>query len=46
MLLTDINFDRKYRSDKNNMVKDFYNPVLSVATNYKRAVGYFTKIVM
>ena len=42
MLLTDINFERSYRSNKNNMVKDFYNPVLSTAVYYKRAVGYFT----
>ena len=42
MLLTDINFERSYRSNKNNMVKDFYNPVLSTAVLYKRAVGYFT----
>ncbi len=42
MLLTDISIERSYRSSKNNMVKDFYNPLLSVATYYKRAVGYFT----
>ena len=42
MLLTDLNIQRSYRSNKNNMVKDFYNPTLSVAKCYKRAVGYFT----
>ena len=42
MLLNELNIDRSYRSNKNNMVKDFYNPTLSVATHYKRAVGYFT----
>lgn len=42
MLLTDLVIDRSYRSNKNNMVKDFYNPVLSTAITYKRAVGYFT----
>ena len=42
MLLTDLNIERSYRSNKNNMIKDFYNPTLSVATSYKRAVGYFT----
>lgn len=42
MSLKDINIDLAYRSDDNDMVKDFYNPVLSEAKIYKRAVGYFT----
>lgn len=42
MSLKDLNLERGYRSNKNNMVKDFYNPVLSNAVLYKRAVGYFT----
>ena len=42
MLLPDLNLKISYRSNKDNMVKDFYNPALSVAVNYKRAVGYFT----
>ncbi len=42
MSLKNIDIDLAYRSDENNMVKDFYNPVLSVAKTYKRAVGYFT----
>lgn len=42
MLLTNLDIHRSYRSNKNNMVKDFYNPTLSVAKSYKRAVGYFT----
>ena len=41
-MLTELNLDRSYRSSKNDMVKDFYNPTLSVAKSYKRAVGYFT----
>ena len=32
----------RYRSDRENVVEDFYVPVLSVATSYSRAVGYFT----
>lgn len=42
MLLKDVNLKISYRSNKDNMVRDFYNPTLSVAKSYKRAVGYFT----
>lgn len=31
-----------YRSDRDDVVTDFYVPALSVATKYSRAVGYFT----
>lgn len=31
-----------YRSDRNDVVNDFYVPCLAVATRYDRAVGYFT----
>ena len=42
MSLKDLNLKISYRSSEDNMVKTFYNPTLSVAVNYKRAVGYFT----
>ena len=42
MLLNELNLLNSYRSNKNDMVKDFYNPVLSSAVSYKRAVGFFT----
>lgn len=42
MNLKNLDLNISYRSSKNNMVKDFYNPTLSVAKCYKRAVGYFT----
>jgi DNA phosphorothioation system restriction enzyme len=32
----------EYRSDKDNMVDDFYIPCLQQSTRYYRAVGYFT----
>lgn len=32
----------RYRSDREDVVQEFYVPVLSVATTYSRAVGYFT----
>lgn len=42
MFLIDLNLKKIYRSSNNNMVKDFYNPILSCAKFYKRAVGFFT----
>jgi superfamily II DNA or RNA helicase len=37
-------FDIKpeYRSDRDDLVKDFYVPCLSLSVVYRRAVGYFT----
>lgn len=32
----------EYRTLRDNIVKDFYMPLLSEAVSYKRAVGYFT----
>ena len=31
-----------YKSDRDNILKDFYFPTLSVATSYDRAVGFFS----
>ncbi len=31
-----------YKSDKDNILQDFYFPALSVATRYDRAVGFFS----
>ena len=42
MLLNDLNIKQSYRSNLDSMINDFYNPVLSTAKSYKRAVGYFT----
>ena len=42
MTLRNVDLKISYRSSENNMVRDFYNPTLSEAINYKRAVGYFT----
>lgn len=42
MSFIELNLEKSYRTNKNNIVKDFYNPVLSNAIIYKRAVGYFT----
>jgi superfamily II DNA or RNA helicase len=40
--LRSLGIRRRYRSDREDVVQDFYVPVLSVATSYSRAVGYFT----
>ncbi|BDY29781.1 DEAD/DEAH box helicase family protein [Mycolicibacterium mageritense] len=38
----DLGIDTFYRSGSENLVSDFYVPCLANATNYDRAVGYFT----
>ena len=42
MSLKEIPLKYEYRSDGANLVKDFYTPCLRNATQYWRAVGYFT----
>lgn len=42
MSLLDVPLLREYRSYKNNVVKDFYIPVLREGIKYQRAVGFFT----
>lgn len=42
MSLKNINFQLEYRTMKQNIVKEFYEPALSEARCYKRAVGFFT----
>ena len=43
MSLSDCSFDIQYRSDNiNKMINEFYNPALSQAIEYKRAVGFFS----
>jgi superfamily II DNA or RNA helicase len=40
--LTNINIQDHYRSDRNNIIDDFYIPCLSETILYSRAVGYFS----
>ena len=41
--LTDYSsFKRRYSSDADDLIQDFFVPALSRATRYDRAVGYFT----
>ena len=42
MSLLEIYIQDHYRSDRNNLIDDFYIPCLSQTTLYSRAVGYFS----
>ncbi|MFB6643133.1 DNA phosphorothioation system restriction enzyme [Streptomyces chartreusis] len=44
--LRNCGVEADYRSDRNDMVADFYLPALAVATRYDRAVGYFAASVL
>lgn len=37
-----LNIQQEYRSLQNNIVTEFYIPVLEKAVSYKRSVGYFS----
>ena len=41
-MFKDIEFKKKYRSNENNIPKDFLIPLLMNAKEYHRAVGYFS----
>ena len=42
MSFIDLNLQFEYRSFTNDIVNDFYIPVLKEAVHYKRAVGFFS----
>ncbi len=42
MSLRELSLKHEYRSDKSELIKDFYTPCLKNATRYCRAVAYFT----
>ncbi|MFO1432241.1 MAG: DNA phosphorothioation system restriction enzyme [Candidatus Competibacteraceae bacterium] len=42
MLLSDIPLRLSYRTGRNHLVQDFFNPCLEAAVLYRRAAGYFT----
>ncbi len=46
MSLKDIELKHEYRSFKNDIIKDFYIPILSKAKEYKRAVGFFSSTAL
>ncbi|KUM79251.1 DEAD/DEAH box helicase family protein [Streptomyces curacoi] len=41
-MLRDTDPAPEYRSDRGNIIEDFYLPALRAASHYDRAVGYFT----
>lgn len=42
MSFKDLSIKNEYRSFNDNIVKDFYIPVLGEAILYQRAVGFFS----
>jgi len=44
--LRDLIIQDEYRSDRNNLIQDFYIPCLENATVYRRAVGFFSSSSM
>ena len=42
MSFLELNLKTEYRSRRDDVIKDFYNPVLTQAVLYKRAVGFFS----
>ena len=42
MGLKELNLQIQYRSEEDDIVRDFYQKVIKVSTEYKRAVGYFS----
>ena len=41
-ILADLEFKTEYRSDTDDLIRDFYLPCLGRSALYRRAVGYFT----
>ncbi|MEQ8537529.1 MAG: DEAD/DEAH box helicase family protein [Coleofasciculus sp. D1-CHI-01] len=46
MGLSDLSIQDEYRSDRVDIIRDFYLPCLEQATVYKRAVGFFSSTSM
>ena len=42
MSLKDVNLKKEYRTPRDNIVNDFYIPLLKESTLYKRSVGFFS----
>lgn len=45
-MLHSLKLQPQYRSDRHNLLQDFYIPCLSQAVTYDRAVGYFSSQVL
>ena len=46
MSFKDVEIKQEYRSFNDNMVEDFYYPLLSKAILYERAVGFFSSTAL
>ena len=46
MSLSDIEIKQEYRSRLDNVIKDFYIPILKESILYKRAVGFFSSTAL
>jgi superfamily II DNA or RNA helicase len=44
--LKSLNLDIKYKSVENDLIEEFYGPVLSSCKKYDRAVGYFSSRIL
>ena len=44
MNFLDVSLKKEYRSPRDNIVNDFYIPLLKKATLYKRSVGFFSSL--
>lgn len=44
MSFKDLKLLKYYKTYKNNIVKEFYNPVLKNAVLYQRSVGFFHRL--
>ena len=42
MALRDVNVKKEYRSFHDDIIHDFYIPILQQSTLYRRAVGFFS----
>ena len=45
MSFQDIELKPEYRSRLDNVIRDFYNPILKQSVVYKRAVGFFLRLL-
>ena len=46
MSFKDLKLLKYYKTYKNNIVKEFYNPVLKNAVLYQRSVGFFSSTAL
>jgi superfamily II DNA or RNA helicase len=46
MSFRNLHIKQEYRSPHDNIVSDFYTPILKNATSYKRAVGFFSSTAL